>query len=145
VFQADISNQNQVSKKSINTVARVRYEFVKSQSEAQFKVPGWGDKVDYGLGCRTGPSGYIGWQSVRQTYAIVDFIPPVRDYEFGYRTTSWTYRKRGMLCQSFEDLTDDPAGFEQLLPLVVAEGNPEAGRVEVLSPWRNFRRGDQSH
>jgi hypothetical protein len=53
--------------------------------------------------------------------------------------------REGMLCQSLEDLTDDPAGFEQLLPLVVAEGNPEASRVEVLSPWRNFRREDQGH
>jgi hypothetical protein len=38
-------------------------------------------------GCRTGPSGYIGWQA-GTPYAVVNFIPRVRDYEFGYFTFS---------------------------------------------------------
>jgi hypothetical protein len=34
------------------------------------------------LGCSTSPPGYVDWQ-VRQPYAGVDYIPPVRDYECG--------------------------------------------------------------
>jgi hypothetical protein len=47
--------------------------------EAQFIVPDWGDKVDYGTALSYRPVG------AGTTYAIVDFIPQsVRDYEFGY-------------------------------------------------------------
>ncbi len=42
------------------------------RSEAKFIVPEWGIASLFG-----GP--------VRQPYAAVIFIPPVRDYEFGYR------------------------------------------------------------
>jgi hypothetical protein len=30
---------------------------------AKFILPGWGDKVDSGIGLCTGPPGYIGWRA----------------------------------------------------------------------------------
>ncbi len=45
-------------------------------SEAQFMVPDWGDKVDYGIGFSYWPPGYIGRRvAFRQLYALFDFIP----------------------------------------------------------------------
>jgi len=33
-------------------------------TEAEFLVPDWGDKVDFGIGgCGTGPLGYVGWRA----------------------------------------------------------------------------------
>ncbi len=61
------------------------WAFLKATSVAEFMVPDWGDKVDYGIGFsyRTAmpmqPGGLV-----RQPYAGVNFIPPVRDYELGY-------------------------------------------------------------
>jgi hypothetical protein len=55
-----------------------------SWSEAQFIVPDWGLEVGYGIGCRTGPSGYIGWRHGTTTLCHSRFYPPERDYEFGY-------------------------------------------------------------
>jgi hypothetical protein len=45
--------------------------------EAQFIVPVWGDKVDYGIGLSYRPvmQATEAGGSVRQPYAIVDFIP----------------------------------------------------------------------
>jgi hypothetical protein len=40
---------------------------------AIFKVPDWGIQLTSASGCRP-------------PFARIDFIPPVRDYEFGYRT-----------------------------------------------------------
>jgi hypothetical protein len=49
---------------------------VRSCTEAQFIVPGWGYEVDYCIGfCRTGPSGYRGWRAGTKIHAIVDFSP----------------------------------------------------------------------
>jgi hypothetical protein len=43
------------------------------------------DKVDSSIGLCTGLPAYVAWRAgVRQPYARVNFIPPVRDYEFGY-------------------------------------------------------------
>ncbi len=58
---------------------------MKANSVAEFMVPDWGDKVDYGIGFsyRTAMPMQPGGP-VRQPYAGVNFIPPVRDYEFGY-------------------------------------------------------------
>jgi hypothetical protein len=48
-----------------------------SSSVAKFIVPDWRDIVDSGMGCHTDlPT------NVRQPNAGVNFIPPVRDYEF---------------------------------------------------------------
>ncbi len=70
-----------------------------SSRQCQYLFPGWwsvakfiilflGDKVDHciGLSCRTGPPAYVAWWAVRQSYVIVNFIPPVRDYELGPRS-----------------------------------------------------------
>jgi hypothetical protein len=52
---------------------------------AEFIVPDWGIKLTPAKGYRTGPHGYIGLQAGTTTlYAGVNFIPPVRDHEFGY-------------------------------------------------------------
>ncbi len=50
----------------------------------EFIVPDWGEKVNSGLGWQTGPPGNLAGGPVRQPYAGVDFIPPVRNYEFCY-------------------------------------------------------------
>jgi hypothetical protein len=54
---------------------------------AKFMIFDWGDKVDSDSDSDSPtPPGYIGWQAVTTTsYAGVNFIPPFRDYEFGYR------------------------------------------------------------
>ena len=48
-------------------------------SEAQFLVPDWGDKVDYGIGRVVVPANQASYVLAGQPYAIVDFIPLVRD------------------------------------------------------------------
>jgi hypothetical protein len=54
---------------------------------AKFIVPDWGDKVDSDIGLFYRPGslhrlpGRYG-----HPYVKVNFIPPVRDYEFGYRS-----------------------------------------------------------
>jgi hypothetical protein len=51
--------------------------FAATKPEAQFIVPDWGDKVDYGIGLLVVPTRQAtqaGGQ-VREPYAIVDFIP----------------------------------------------------------------------
>jgi hypothetical protein len=57
---------------------------------AEFIDPGWGDKVNSGIGlstvCRTGPLGYMDGGPVRQPYAEVNFIPQSGIYEFIYRS-----------------------------------------------------------
>ncbi len=49
----------------------------------KFLVPDW-ETINYGKDSLTcSPAGYIGYNGpVRQPYAIVDFIPAVRDYVF---------------------------------------------------------------
>ncbi len=50
--------------------------------------PWLGDKVDYVIGLSYRPKAHEPMQAggpVRQRFAGVDFIPPVRVYEFGYR------------------------------------------------------------
>jgi hypothetical protein len=49
----------------------------KKGSVAKFIVPDWRDKVDSGLCSLAGRCDNL--------YAEVNFIPPVRDYEFGHR------------------------------------------------------------
>ncbi len=59
-----------------------------SSPVAKFIVPDWGVKVDFGVGLLYRPTRihtHAGGP-VRQAYAIVDFIAPVRDYEFSYWT-----------------------------------------------------------
>ncbi len=52
---------------------------------AKFIVLDRGDKGDSGIGWRIGPPGYTqAGGPVRQTYAGVSFIPPVKNYEFAY-------------------------------------------------------------
>jgi hypothetical protein len=46
---------------------------------AKFIIPYWGDKVDYGI-CLYGPASLTCGSTT--PYAIVNFIPPVRDYEY---------------------------------------------------------------
>ncbi len=55
-------------------------------------VADWGDKD----GWRTGQPGYIGWP-IRQPYAGVNYIPPFRDYEFGYSIRTGLYASDAML------------------------------------------------
>jgi hypothetical protein len=56
-------------------------------SEAQFIVPDWGDKVDYGIGLlHTVLSGYMDWRAGTTTLCHSRLFPPIRDYEFGYCT-----------------------------------------------------------
>jgi hypothetical protein len=48
-----------------------------SRSSSQIHSPDWGDNVDSGIGCRTGPLGciqYVG-RAVRQPYAGVNYVP----------------------------------------------------------------------
>jgi hypothetical protein len=46
------------------------------QAVAKFIVPDWGLKLTPAQGCRTGPSGYIGWQAnTTILYAGVNYIP----------------------------------------------------------------------
>jgi hypothetical protein len=48
-------------------------------------VPDWGDvKSTPACGCCSGPPAYVGLQAGTTTPCGVDFISPVRDYEFGY-------------------------------------------------------------
>jgi hypothetical protein len=39
-------------------------------------------------GCRTGPSGYLGWRAGTTTLCHSRLYSPVSDYEFGYRKPS---------------------------------------------------------
>ncbi len=65
------------------------YNPVIIQPDAQFIIPDWGDKVDYGIGLPYRPVRLQAGGPVRQPYAIVDFIPyKIRDYEFGYCSQS---------------------------------------------------------
>ncbi len=48
---------------------------------AKFLAPDWGDKVDSGKGIVV-PARQVTQAAVRRPYAGVNFIPPVRDYEF---------------------------------------------------------------
>ncbi len=53
-------------------------------AEDQFIVPDWGDKVDYGIGLSTGPSGYIHRLAGRYDNPMHSGLyPPKRDCEFG--------------------------------------------------------------
>jgi hypothetical protein len=52
------------------------------QPVAKFIVPDWGDIVDSGIGFSYRPAGLC---SLAGRYVRVDFIPPVIDYEFGYK------------------------------------------------------------
>jgi hypothetical protein len=52
---------------------------------AKFIVTEWGDTVDSGIGFSYRPaSPMLPGGPVQQPYAGVNFILPVRDYEFGY-------------------------------------------------------------
>ncbi len=62
---------------------------------AKFLVPDWGDKVKLWMSYRQ--SGYMGWRGVRQPYAGVNYIPPVRDFEFGYRNGDESVLKSGII------------------------------------------------
>ncbi len=70
---------------SLRRVADSSYEHAWIQPVAKFIVSAWGDKVNCGIGCRTGPSGYKGWRAGTTTQCLSQLYPPVRDYEFGYR------------------------------------------------------------
>ncbi len=45
-----------------------------------------GDIVESGIGLSYRPANilYVAWRASTTTYARANFIPPVRDYEFGY-------------------------------------------------------------
>jgi hypothetical protein len=62
-----------------------------SIAEAQFIVPDWGDKVDYGLLYRPGPSGFRGWRAGTTILSHSRLYSPVSDYEFdcGSISTLW--------------------------------------------------------
>jgi hypothetical protein len=61
----------------------IRYTRSRS-TVAKFIVPDWEDKVAAGIGLTYRP-GYIDWSaSTTATLAGVNFIPPVRAYEFGF-------------------------------------------------------------
>ncbi len=51
----------------------------RERSVAKFIVPDWGDKVNSGIGLS-----YRTARPVRQPCAGVNYIPPVKDYEFSY-------------------------------------------------------------
>jgi hypothetical protein len=62
-------------------------------SYCQIHSPLPGDKVDYGIGLSYWPTAYVAWRAGTTTlYAIVNFIPPVRDYEFGLRILASTFQ-----------------------------------------------------
>ncbi len=50
---------------------------------SQIHSPWLGDIVDFGIGLSYRPVSLLPGGPVRQPYAGVNFIPPVRDYEFG--------------------------------------------------------------
>jgi hypothetical protein len=51
----------------------------------KFLVPGWGDKVDSGIGLSYRPTiGYIGRQAGATTLCRSQLYPPFRNYELGY-------------------------------------------------------------
>ncbi len=52
--------------------------------EAQFIVPDWGDKVDYGIVLSYRPVRLHGWRAVTTTLVHSRLYTPVRAYEFGY-------------------------------------------------------------
>jgi hypothetical protein len=52
---------------------------------AKFIVPGWGDKVNSGIGLSPGPTGYIGWRTGTTTLSRSQLYTPVRDFEFVYK------------------------------------------------------------
>jgi hypothetical protein len=43
---------------------------------AKFIVPDWGDKFNSGIGCRTGPPGFIGWRAGTATLCQSRLYPP---------------------------------------------------------------------
>jgi hypothetical protein len=55
-------------------------------SEAKFLVPDRGiQSTMMAKGCRTGPTGNIGWQTGTTALCHSRLCPPVRNYKFGYR------------------------------------------------------------
>ncbi len=63
------------------------YCFYDYTSIAKFIVTWMGDIVDSGLGLSYRPAS-VDWRAVQQHCAGVTFIPPVRNYEFGYKQQS---------------------------------------------------------
>jgi hypothetical protein len=61
----------------------VLYVFIYVHSVAKFIVPEWGDKVDSGTGLSYRPAN-LSSLAARYNPMPESFIPPVRDYEFGY-------------------------------------------------------------
>jgi hypothetical protein len=62
---------------------------INTTSCRQILSPWLGDKVNYGLGLSWRPASLCSLPGcIRQPYAGVDFIPPGRDNEFGYGTTT---------------------------------------------------------
>ncbi len=67
----------------------VVYRTADSELEPNSYSPLLGDKVDYGIGLSYWPTA---WRAGTTThYAIANFIPPVRDYEFGLRILVSTF------------------------------------------------------
>ncbi len=54
-------------------------------TEAQFIVHNWVDKIDYGIGLTYRPVRVHGWRAGTTTLCHSRFYPPVMDYEFCYR------------------------------------------------------------
>jgi hypothetical protein len=67
---------------------------------AKFKVHDWGDKVDSGKGCRTGPPGGLHRLAGQYDNPMPEstiYQLPFRDYEFGY----WIYRRMNNFKEAF--------------------------------------------
>ncbi len=64
---------------------------------AKFIVPGWGEKVDYGIGLSYRPARlHIDWQAGTTTLCRSQLYPPFREYDFGYLSSGFTVTPKAL-------------------------------------------------
>ncbi len=84
--------------------------------EAQFVVPDWGDRVDYGIGLSN--IGYIGWRAGTTTIYHSRLYSPIRDYEFGYsRVNLITLMPLPFFCQILQTCLESVHNAKNGIPL----------------------------
>ncbi len=93
----------------------LRFQIQESNPVAKFIVSDWGDKVNSGIGLSYRPARLHWLADCATNLCRSQLYPPVRDYEFGYRS-HW-YRKQSGPCLILSNYNSKETNSVQLLLL----------------------------